>query len=265
LLVHLDCLSTRASAAPRRVCLQLLLCAPKVSANYLEHVLHYMRIRLLYKSFVLHLEVSIFKSLCCTCESLSTRALCCTCACLCCTWTCLPTRVQCMVYLEEHSLQTFFCLFRFSRNRFVCFGCFDMCSKHRNKPKNRFFWFHETNRKTTETDCVSVLFGSNRKYFLFVSRTPYCTVSLVLAVIYLFDGCLPNICRTGLDPGRCLSPVGRRSRQLLAPAAVTAVAAVAAAAGPAASRAAATSVFGENVAQSRQKKVRREKNPRNCS
>ncbi len=31
----------------------------------------------------------------------------------------------------------------------------------------------ETNRKTTETDCVSVLFGSNRKYFLFVSRTPY--------------------------------------------------------------------------------------------
>jgi hypothetical protein len=48
--------------------------------------------------------------------------------------------------------------------------------------------------------------------------------------------------------------VGRRSRQLLAPAAVTDAAAVAAAAGPAAGGAAATSVFCENVADSRQKK-----------
>jgi hypothetical protein len=75
-------------------------------------------------------------------------------------------------------------------------------------------------------------------------------------LLYLSDGCLPNICRTGLDPGICQPPVGRRSRQLLAPAAVAAaaaVAAVASAAGPAASGAAATS-FGENVAHSRQKK-----------
>jgi hypothetical protein len=33
LVVHLECLSTSASAAPRRVCLQELLFAPEVSAN----------------------------------------------------------------------------------------------------------------------------------------------------------------------------------------------------------------------------------------
>jgi hypothetical protein len=40
-------------------------------------------------------------------------------------------------------------------NRYVYFGCFDTCSKHRNKPKQTekfIFWFRETNRKTTETD-----------------------------------------------------------------------------------------------------------------
>jgi len=30
------------------------------------------------------------------------------------------------------------------------------------------FWFRETKQKTTVTDWVSILFGSNRKYFLFV-------------------------------------------------------------------------------------------------
>jgi hypothetical protein len=55
------------------------------------------------------------------------------------------------------------CLFRLFRYVFET-------SKQTEK---EIFWFHETNRKTTETDCVSVLFGSNRKYFLFVSRTPY--------------------------------------------------------------------------------------------
>ncbi len=38
--------------------------------------------------------------------------------------------------------------------------------------KSQFFGFHETNRKTTETDWVSVYFGLNRKYFLFATRTP---------------------------------------------------------------------------------------------
>ncbi len=37
-------------------------------------------------------------------------------------------------------------------------------------PKN-VFWFCKTNRKTTETDWVSVCFGSNRKNWI-VSRTP---------------------------------------------------------------------------------------------
>jgi hypothetical protein len=105
LVGHLECLSTNASTAPRRVCLQELLFAPEVSADCIEPVLH-LRVSV-YKSSVRHLEVSVFKSMCCTCACLSTRALCCTSHCvstrvLCCTWTRLPTRV-----LEEHSLQHF--------------------------------------------------------------------------------------------------------------------------------------------------------------
>ena len=99
LVVHLECLSTSASAAPRRVCLQKLLFAPEVSADCIEPVLH-LSVSF-YKRSVLHLEVSVFKSMCCTCACLSTRALCCTCACVS-TRKCLPTRV-----LEEHSLQHF--------------------------------------------------------------------------------------------------------------------------------------------------------------
>ncbi len=59
LVVHLDCLSTRASAAPRLVCLQELLCPPEVSVDYIESVLHLFLS--VYKSFkiVLHLEVYI--------------------------------------------------------------------------------------------------------------------------------------------------------------------------------------------------------------
>jgi hypothetical protein len=54
LVVHLDCLSTRASAAPRRVCLQELLCAPEVSVKYMEPVLHLWVS--VYKSFCVHLR-----------------------------------------------------------------------------------------------------------------------------------------------------------------------------------------------------------------
>ncbi len=60
----------------------------------------------------------------------------------------------------------------------VCFGCFDIGPKHGNKPKQtekNVFWFRETNRKTTETDWVSVCFGSNRKKYMIVSRKPYYT------------------------------------------------------------------------------------------
>ncbi len=53
------------------------------------------------------------------------------------------------------------------RNSSVCFGCFDTGSKHRNKPKKNFFWFHQTNRNKRKTDLVSVCFGSNRNFFFF--------------------------------------------------------------------------------------------------
>jgi hypothetical protein len=61
LVVHLECLSTNASAAPRPVCLQELLFAPEVSADCIEPVLH-LRVSV-YKSSVLHLEVSVFKNM----------------------------------------------------------------------------------------------------------------------------------------------------------------------------------------------------------
>jgi hypothetical protein len=38
----------------------------------------------------------------------------------------------------------------------VCFGCFDIGSKHRNKRNFLCFWFHETNQNKRETDLVSV-------------------------------------------------------------------------------------------------------------
>jgi hypothetical protein len=43
-----------------------------------------------------------------------------------------------------------------------------------NRIKNTGVHRISTNRKSTETDCVSVCFGSNRKKGLFVSRTPCC-------------------------------------------------------------------------------------------
>jgi hypothetical protein len=58
----------------------------------------------------------------------------------------------------------------------VCFGLFQLFWYRTETPKQtekKFVWFRETNRKTTETDWVSVRFGSNRKKNLVVSRTPY--------------------------------------------------------------------------------------------
>ncbi len=43
-----------------------------------------------------------------------------------------------------------------------CFGCFDSCSKHQNKPKNFFFFGF---MRQTEADWVSVRFGSDQNYF----------------------------------------------------------------------------------------------------
>jgi hypothetical protein len=165
LVVHLDGVSTRASAAPRRVCLHELLCAPEVSVDCIETVLHLFVS--VYKSFVLCL-----KSVCCICPFLSTRALFCACAylqstrVLCCTWTCLPTRVQCMLYLEEHNLLNFLVCFGFFRNSFVCFDCFDTYSKHRNKPKNSFFDF----TKQTEKQPKQIVF----RFFSVQTENKFC-------------------------------------------------------------------------------------------
>jgi hypothetical protein len=59
----------------------------------------------------------------------------------------------------------FFGLFRQSS---VWFGCFENTETNRKE----CFLFRETNRKTTETDLVSVCFGSNQKKNLIVSRIP---------------------------------------------------------------------------------------------
>ncbi len=93
-----------------------------------------------YKSFVLHLDVSVNKNLCCTCACLSTRT------------SAVPVRV-CLqelcdapghVFLQEYRqrwncrcsvVKIFLVCFGLFRNRYVYFGCFDTCSKHRNKPK----------------------------------------------------------------------------------------------------------------------------------
>ena len=70
-------------------------------------------------------------------------------------------------YLSENSG-----LFRFVSKQFCLFRLFRYRFETPKQPKQKFFWFHETNRNKRETDLVSVCFGSNRKIFLFVSRTP---------------------------------------------------------------------------------------------
>ncbi len=122
-------------------------------------------------AFVLHLVFLSTRPLCCTWMCLPTRALCCT-------WTCLSTRtfsvpvrvclqelcdVPRRVCLQEYKKQwncrclvikIFFGCFGLFRNRYVYFGCFDTCSKHRNKPKNLFFGFV----KQTETQPKQIEF-----------------------------------------------------------------------------------------------------------
>ena len=71
-------------------------------------------------------------------------------------------------YLSENSG-----LFRFVSKQFCLFRLFRYRFETPKQPKKNFFWFHETNRNKRETDLVSVCFGSNRKNFFFVSRTPY--------------------------------------------------------------------------------------------
>ena len=125
-------------AAPGCVCLQEL-CAAPGRACLQEFLLHlYVSV---YKNFVTHLDVSANKS---AAQAVTVGVL----------------------------LKIFLVCFGLFRNSSVCFGCFDIGLKHRNKQKYFCFLFHETNRNKRETDLVLVCFGSNRNLFLFVSRTP---------------------------------------------------------------------------------------------
>jgi hypothetical protein len=72
-----------------------------------------------------------------------------------------------------------FGLFRFVTKQFCLFRLFRYRFEKPQQTETFCFWFHATNRNKRETDLVSVCFGSNRKLFLFVSRTPY--------VQYLFN------------------------------------------------------------------------------
>jgi len=64
-------------------------------------------------------------------------------------------------------------LFRFVSKQFCLFRLFRYRFETPKQTEKMFFWFHETNRNKRETDLVSVCFGSNRKLFFFISRTPY--------------------------------------------------------------------------------------------
>jgi hypothetical protein len=68
----------------------------------------------------------------------------------------------------------FFMFFRFGSKQIWLFR---NGLKHWNKPKQtekNCFWFLETNRKSTETDWVSVCFGSNRNFFCLFRGHPNC-------------------------------------------------------------------------------------------
>jgi len=109
------CLSSKACAALMNVRLEDHFSAPGCVCLQ-KPVLHLCMSAS--KIFVLHMDVFVYKSLCCTSACPSTRAfvmhpdmsiytsLCCTCACLStralsCTLMCLPTRAQPILYLQD--------------------------------------------------------------------------------------------------------------------------------------------------------------------
>jgi hypothetical protein len=133
--------STAACVALERVCLQELCAAP--GRVCLQQTVLHLSVSV-YKSFVLHLDVSVYNSQCCTCACLSTR---------------------------PHPMLYWYCIKKSGlfQNRYVCFGYFDTCSKHRNKVKNLVFGF----RKQTEKHSRPIKFRYYPKIFLLVSRTLY--------------------------------------------------------------------------------------------
>jgi hypothetical protein len=144
LVLHLYCLSARACAEPGRVYLHGLLCYTCVSV-YKSFVLHtdvsgfesfvlHLDVSA-YKSFVLHLDVPVYKS--------------------------FVTHLDVSVYKSAAQavtvgvlLKSFLVCFGLFRNSSVCFGCFDIGSKHRNKQKYFVFGF----TKQTETNAKQILF-----------------------------------------------------------------------------------------------------------
>ncbi len=57
----------------------------------------------------------------------------------------------------------FWRFFRLVWTKFCLFRLFRYRSETSKQTEKNAFWFRETNRKTTETDWVSVCFGSNRE------------------------------------------------------------------------------------------------------
>ncbi len=142
-----------------------------------------------YKSFVLHIEVPVYKSFALHLDVSADRSFCAVPGRACLQefllHLCVSVYKSFVTHLDMSAnksaaqavtvgalLKIFLVFFGLFQNSSVCFGCFDIGSKHRNKPKYFCFLFHETNRNKRETDLVSVCFGSNRNLFLFVSRTP---------------------------------------------------------------------------------------------
>ncbi len=154
------CLSTRS-----------FVCAPRVSV--------YKTLCFTYscpstRAFVLHLDVSVFKSLRCPCACLLTRDLFCTLACLSTGVSAAPGRVR----LQEPSkavlvganctFYNFFVLFRLVSKLVCSFRLFlYMFDRYTETNRKIYFLVRETNRKTTETVCVLVVYGSIRKIYFF--------------------------------------------------------------------------------------------------
>ncbi len=78
----------------------------------------------------------------------------------------------------------FWIFFLFVSTKFRLFRLFWYLSETPKQTEKNVFWFRETNRRTTETDWVSVCFGSNRKKFLIVSRTLYSATSSSLLRVW---------------------------------------------------------------------------------
>jgi hypothetical protein len=66
-----------------------------------------------------------------------------------------------MIDFSEHSE-----LFRFVPKQFVCFGCFDIGSKHRNKPKKKIVGSRNKPKQTRNRSCFG-LFRFEPKNYIF--------------------------------------------------------------------------------------------------